>query len=659
MTDQSSLQATAKSAVATLSNFTSYLWERDDSAESSLVSDQTLISLGDALYGVFARRKISDIKIPQIIVVGTQSSGKSSVLNSLVGMDILPTGKQMCTRTPLRLELVRVHNGDAPTQVEFGEYRNGTWNPSWSSKISYPSPSQSQQQMISEQIEELTNQLAGDRKDISDQPIYLRVSSPHVTNLSLVDLPGLTAVACTDKGQPKDIKIKLDQLVGSFASSDKTIILAVMAGRADLEADMGLEAVKRYDPKGERTIGVITKLDLMNDSTDIAPYLDNRVSRDLQLHHGYFAVRNRNCQEKDSLSVLDGIEREQTYFASHPIFKQDPYPKHTGITSLRSFLSKVLVESIKESLPSIQSQIQVQLTEVDSELQTLGDDLPSSDEAKLSYLHTLLVNYSRDFTSCISDRGSSASTGRNIRNIMVQCRESLGTANIFQVEPSRISNEALADIVLNSEGNHMSFPYPPVEILERCLQDTTLCPIKDLLSPIQACNSQTTQEMVKLVGDLIDGGVLARFPNLHQLVKTQTIQGVIIPASTDSTRKLQDLIEMQTNYIWTDNPEFRTTLLEFGKEEFDRDIIPTLRRLLAKYITSITEHLRDVAPKAVMLYLVKQTTQRLYEHLYRSISSANVAELLQEDNSVWKRRNDLQSVRNDLLTAKSTIEKVQ
>ena len=83
MTDQSSLQATAKSAVATLSNFTSYLWERDDTAESSLVSDQTLISLGDALYGVFARRKISDIKIPQIIVVGTQSSGKSSVLNSL------------------------------------------------------------------------------------------------------------------------------------------------------------------------------------------------------------------------------------------------------------------------------------------------------------------------------------------------------------------------------------------------------------------------------------------------------------------------------------------------------------------------------------------------------------------------------------------------
>lgn len=658
MTEPTSLQQTAKTAVETISNFTSYLWERDNSVDTSLVSDQTLISLGDALYGVFNRRNVSGITIPQIIVVGTQSSGKSSVLNSLVGMDILPTGKQMCTRTPLRLEMIRVHNDTSPTRVEFGEYLEGSWNSSWKSEINYPRPSSDQQQMICDQIEDITCKLAGNEKDISSTPIYLRVTSPHVTNLSLVDLPGLTAVACTDKGQPKNIKEKLDNLVGSFASSDKTIILAIMAGRADLEADMGLEAVKRYDPKGERTIGVITKLDLMNDSTDIVPYLDNRVSRDLQLQHGYFAVRNRNCTEKDTLSVVEGIQREQVYFQSHPVLSKEPYSNKSGSNSLRNYLSKVLIDSIKESLPSIQSQIQAQMSEVDHELQTLGDDLPPTEESKLSYLHTLLVNFSRDFASCIEDRGSTASTGRNIREIMVRCRSELTNANIFNANDSRISNEALSDIVLNSEGNHMSFPYPPVEILERCLQDPNLRPIYELLQPIQTGNSDITKELVRLVSELIEKGVLSRFPSLHQLVKQQTIQGVIIPASTKSTQKLKELIEMQSTYIWTDNPEFRTTLLEFGKEEFGEDIIPTLRKLLAKYVESISEHLKDVAPKAIMLYLVKQTTQQLYEHLYRSISSGNVTELLAEDNIVWKRRSELQSIRKDLLVAKETIEKV-
>ena len=204
----------------------------------------------------------------------------------------------------------------------------------------------------------------------------------------------------------------------------------------------------------------------------------------------------------------------------------------------------------------------------------------------------------------------------------------------------------------------MSFPYPPVEILERCLQDSTMNPIRDLLEPIQRCNAETTKEMVRLVSDLIEGGTLSRFPGLHQLVRQQTVQGVIIPASTQSTQKLQELVEMQQNYIWTDNEEFRTTLLEFGKEEFGQDVIPTLRKLLAKYIDSITEHLQDVGPKAVMLYLVQATTQGLYSHLYRSITNVKATDLLTEDDSVWKRRTELQSIRNDLLTAKTTIEKV-
>ena len=99
--------------------------------------------------------------------------------------------------------------------------------------------------------------------NISFKPIYLRIQSPNVPNLSLVDLPGLTMVAGTDKGQPKDIKDQIRKMVGDYIQPSKTIILAIMKARNDIEADIALDLIKEYDPKGERTVGILTKLDLM------------------------------------------------------------------------------------------------------------------------------------------------------------------------------------------------------------------------------------------------------------------------------------------------------------------------------------------------------------------------------------------------------------
>ena len=94
-------------------------------------------------------------------------------------------------------------------------------------------------------------------------------------------------VACTDKGQPKDIKTKIRNLITKYIAQKNNIILSVMSAREDLEADIALDLCKEFDPKGERTIGILTKIDLMNTGNNVENYLTGNISKDLTLKYGY------------------------------------------------------------------------------------------------------------------------------------------------------------------------------------------------------------------------------------------------------------------------------------------------------------------------------------------------------------------------------------
>ena len=160
-----------------------------------LGQDKDILKIGNVLNSIFINR--NDIEIPKLVVVGSQSSGKSSILNSIIGMDILPTGSDMVTRGPLQLELIQ---SQKELKAVFGEYIEGNWVNLNTINIDQQNPTQEQKAEITTNIKQLTRQYAGDGMNITESPIYLRIYSPFL-DLSLVDLPGLTTVACTDKGQ--------------------------------------------------------------------------------------------------------------------------------------------------------------------------------------------------------------------------------------------------------------------------------------------------------------------------------------------------------------------------------------------------------------------------------------------------------------------------
>jgi GTP-binding protein EngB required for normal cell division len=232
------------------------------------LSSAEVLRVANTLSALLQQSPADDFKmpeLPQMVVVGTQSSGKSSLLNAIMACDLLPLGESMVTRCPLHLQLVHTPTeSTAAMRAEFGTYASGAWQTQRTISLAAPTPAPSEILAVRAEIEQQTNALAGPGKGIAAQPIHLRIHSAYVPDLSLVDLPGLTQMALTDQGQPRDIKQQIHALVEAHIAKSRVVILAVLPARTDLEADAALELVKRVDPRGERTIGVLTKVDLMS-----------------------------------------------------------------------------------------------------------------------------------------------------------------------------------------------------------------------------------------------------------------------------------------------------------------------------------------------------------------------------------------------------------
>ncbi|PQQ00011.1 dynamin-related protein 1E [Prunus yedoensis var. nudiflora] len=154
--------------------------------------------------------------LPSVAVVGGQSSGKSSVLESIVGRDFLPRGSGIVTRRPLVLQLHKTEQG----MQEYAEFLH-------MEKKRFTDFS-----VIRKEIQDETDRITGRSKQISHVPIHLSIYSPNVVNLTLIDLPGLTKVAV--EGQPESIVQDIENMVRSFIEKPNCIILAITPANQDI-----------------------------------------------------------------------------------------------------------------------------------------------------------------------------------------------------------------------------------------------------------------------------------------------------------------------------------------------------------------------------------------------------------------------------------------
>ena len=190
------------------------------------------------------------INLPRIAVLGTQSSGKSSVLETIVGLDFLPRGDGVVTRRPLELRLNHQSTDVKP----------------WGVFEEIPGKKFYNFNEVRDNIIGLTDKVAGGKKNIVDKPIVLNIFSHTCPDLTLIDLPGVTRIPIGD--QPQNIEQITKSMCHRYCSDPRTIILCVIPANSDMTTSDGLQMARELDPKGLRTIGVITKIDIMDKGTN-------------------------------------------------------------------------------------------------------------------------------------------------------------------------------------------------------------------------------------------------------------------------------------------------------------------------------------------------------------------------------------------------------
>jgi len=318
------------------------------------------------------------LQMPSIVVIGSQSSGKSSVLEAVVGHEFLPKGSNMVTRRPIELTLINTPDSNA----EYGEFPDLNMG-----KIS----DFSQIQKILTDL----NLAVPEKECVSDNPIQLNIYSPSVPDLSLIDLPGYIQLSAID--QPEELKNKIAALCEKYIQPPN-VILAISAADVDLANSTALRASRRVDPRGERTIGVITKMDLVDPERGMSLLKD----KNYPLRLGYVGVVSRVPSTgglfSRNISITNAITKnENAYFGSHAQFSPQSGTT-TGTSSLRRKLMEVLETTMAQSLQGTSDAIHQELEEAAYEFKVQYNDRPLTSETYLAESLDAFKHSFKEFT---------------------------------------------------------------------------------------------------------------------------------------------------------------------------------------------------------------------------------------------------------------------
>uniref|UniRef100_A0A914C911 Dynamin-type G domain-containing protein n=1 Tax=Acrobeloides nanus TaxID=290746 RepID=A0A914C911_9BILA len=329
-----------------------------------------------------------EIQFPRFVVVGAQSVGKSSVLEGIVRKEFLPRGQGIVTRTPLELRLIHTPK-DAPQRL--AKNIQDDWV-----EFEHKDKIFTDFNEVQQEIKDRTVALAGSNKNITDEPIKLTIYSERVVNLTLVDLPGLTKNKVGD--QPDDIKSRIEQLVLSYITEKNTLILAVSQATNDLANSEAIEIAMRpsVDPTCERTLVVLTQLDLMNPGTDARAILQGKV---IPMKLGIIGVKNRTQKDIDEgKSLAKCIEEEKFWFQTH----YSELAEVNGVPYLTKRLNELLMKHVNDCLPKLNLDISEKIAQTKQKLAKL--EKPVLDDKKISLCTEILEQFSNDFRKAINGK---------------------------------------------------------------------------------------------------------------------------------------------------------------------------------------------------------------------------------------------------------------
>jgi dynamin 1-like protein len=469
--------------------------------------------------------------LPQLVVVGSQSVGKSSVLESLVGRDFLPRGTGIVTRRPLILQLRNLQTADpARPPKEWGEFQH------------LPNKKFEDFDHIRLEIIAETERLCGKNSGISSNPINLKIYSPHVIDLTLVDLPGITKIPVGD--QPSDIELRVRELIVQYISKPNCLILGVTAANTDIANSDALKLAREFDQDGSRTIGVITKLDSMDEGTDC---LDVLLGKVYPLKQGFVGVVCRS--QKDIMakkSIRESLKSEEKYFRAHPVYKA--YASQCGALYMARLLHKVLMYHIRDTLPALKQRISEMLGEYEAEISGLGEPLEGEGPHQAAIVLNLFTIFSRNFQDAIEGKFHSSQLvgGARIHYIFYD----VFAKAIYQFDSfSGLSDQEIRTAIRNATG-----PRTALFVPEIAFETLVKRQIAKLEEPALQCAEQVNEELHRVIMHC-ELSEMRRFTLLRDKMY-DVVKSVLRRCLKPTKELISNLIRCELAYINTNHPDF-------------------------------------------------------------------------------------------------------
>ncbi|KAI5710584.1 hypothetical protein M8J75_009896 [Diaphorina citri] len=522
---------------------------------------EALIPVINKLQDVFNTVGTDAIQLPQIVVVGTQSSGKSSVIESLVGKSFLPRGIGIVTRRPLILQLYYCPKDDREKRTAAA----GTMDlDAWGQFLHTKDKVFRDFDDIRREIEDETERLAGKNKGICSEPIILKIYSTSVLNLTLVDLPGITKVPVGD--QPDDIEAQIKQLVLHYISNPNSIILAVVTANTDMATSESLKLAKETDVDGRRTLAVVTKIDLMDAGTDAIDILCGRV---IPVKLGIIGVVNRSQQDIiDNKSIKDAIKDEAA-------FLQRKYPtlaSRNGTLYLAKTLNRLLMHHIRDCLPDLKTRVNVMISQFQTLLNSYGEDVSDKSQTLLQIITKFASAY------CSTVEG----TARNI-----ETTELCGGARICYIFHEIFGKvldginplDGLTKMDILTAIRNATGPRPALFVPEVSFELLVKRQIRRLEEPSQRCVELVHEEMQRIIQHcgIESQQEMLRFPALHERI-VEVVTQLLRRRLPATNTMVENLLAIELAYINTKHPDFHKdaalvpSLIKSAEEDYQRSI---------------------------------------------------------------------------------------
>lgn len=319
------------------------------------------------------------ISLPQLIVCGDQSSGKSSVLEAISGISF-PTKDTLCTRFATEVILRKANAISVSVRIVPSQTRSE----SECSRLSQFCEILADLKDFQDVVERAKTAMgiSTTTSAFSNDVLRVEISGPDRPPLTIVDLPGL--IHSENKVQSSADVTLVSEMVRGYMKNPRSIILAIISAKNDYANQIILKLAKEVDMSGYRTLGIITKPDTLSiGSESEAAFIDLARNEDVAFRLGWHVLKNRSYETKDTSSEERNAAEEA--FFSEGVWKDLPRSM-VGYHHLQARLSKVLLNQIKAELPALVQDIEKGVAEATKKLGKLGEKRVTIDEQRLFLL---------------------------------------------------------------------------------------------------------------------------------------------------------------------------------------------------------------------------------------------------------------------------------